>query len=59
MLEPPHFQKLTGNAADHTVTDYEILGTAPDFLTVLAPYQSGVASSAPAPLHVTPLETEN
>lgn len=59
MLEPPHVHKLTGNAADHTVTDCEITGMAPDFLTVLAPYKSGVATGADAPLNVIPLETEN
>jgi hypothetical protein len=54
----PHVHELDKDPEHHTVTDATVSGVAPDFLTVLAPYQTGMTEGAHAPLTVTPIATE-
>ena len=55
----PHVHKLNSEAGDHKVTDSVTTANAPDFLTVLAPYQIGQTSGLHAPLTVTAIEVSH
>jgi len=54
----PHVHSLAGGAGDHTVTDSVVNGNAPDFLSILAPYQTDITSGPDGPITVTPIATE-
>jgi len=54
----PHVHKLVKDAEHHTVTDSVITGTAPDFLSVLAPFKTGESGGLNGPLEVIEISTE-
>jgi hypothetical protein len=54
----PHVHKLDKDPEHHIVTDATVIGKAPDFLTVLAPYRMNATAGEHAPLSVSSLPTE-